>query len=347
MQRIAILILFISFNLSCIDPISLENDKEVVVLVVEGGITTEYGPHLIQLTKSAQYGNIFTGEIKGVTGAELFVRDDMGNIAKLTEVGKGWYQTSSDFKGEVGRKYNLIIQTTDGKEYLSYPEEIIVVPEIASIYYEFREVPVIDGVGSSDFISGVDVIVTFQDEESETNYYKWESSGTYRIKTNPELFTVFGPNGPVPAPKDCCDICFLSETGSDISISSDRFYNGNSIDHTITFLKDDGSRFSEKYVMSIVQRSISKETYQFYDLLQNQLNINGDIFDPPPAEIRGNIISINNPEEKVIGHFTASDITRDTIVIWGEDLPKLNDPPHVPDDCQLITGATIVVPGFW
>ena len=115
-------ILLVLVLTGCIDPIILEQDKEVKVLVVEGGITTEFGPHAIKLTRSAQYGDVFVGEIKNELGAKLFIRDEFGNTVSLLENGNGVYTTPSDYKGEVGRKYTLIIISKDGVEYQSYPE---------------------------------------------------------------------------------------------------------------------------------------------------------------------------------------------------------------------------------
>ncbi len=126
---------------SCIDPIILEQDKEVKVLVVEGGITTEFGPHTIKLTKSAEYGDVFVGVIKNELGAKLFVRDDLGNTVSLLENGHGVYSTPSYYKGEVGRKYTLIIKTKEGNEYQSYPELLTKVAAIDSVFIEYVEIP--------------------------------------------------------------------------------------------------------------------------------------------------------------------------------------------------------------
>ena len=63
------------------------------------------------------------------------------------------------------------------------------------------------------------------------------------------------------------------------------------------------------------QRSLTKSAFQFFDLLQNQLNIQGNIFDPPPAKLGTNIINLDNPDEDVIGYFGVSDVSRDSLFI--------------------------------
>ena len=340
-----IYLLFALSLASCIDPITLKQDIEVEVLVVEGGITTAFGPHAIKLSRSAQYGDVFAGVIKNEIGAKLFIRDDYGNTISLFENGKGVYTTPADFKGEVGRKYTLIIITKDGTEYQSYPEIINKVPEIDNVAVEYVDLPIAKKDLGSTFISGVDVYVAYKDAPELGNYYKWETSGTYSLVTHPELFTPVMSQ--VPVPKDCCELCYTSEENAFISISSDRFYNGNNNSNNILFIEDDGLRFSEKYIIQIEQLSISKEAYEFFDLLNNQLSIKGDIFDPPPATIRGNIIGITDPDENVVGYFRASDTKTVEFHIFGSDLPRVVPVPIIPDDCREVRNGTTTLPENW
>ena len=197
----------------------------------------------------------------------------------------------------------------------------------------------------STFISGVEVYVSYIDPSEIDNYYKWETNGTYSLKTHPELFKPLMSQ--VPVPKECCELCYTTEKNIAISISSDRFYNGNTFSNKVLFIEDDGVRFSEKYIIEIEQLSISKEAYEFYELLNNQLSIKGNIFDPPPATIRGNIIGVSNPGEAVVGYFTATDVNRTEYHIYGDDLPRVVPLPIIPDDCREVRNGSIAVPYNW
>ncbi len=340
--------IYLSFVLvltSCIDPITLNQEVEVSVLVVEGGITTEFGPHNIKLTKSAQYGDVFVGVIKNELGAKLFVRDDLGNTVSLLENGNGQYSTPNNFKGEIGREYTLIIITKNGIEYQSYPELLSKVPEIENVLVEYVEIPIKDEETEDDFISGVDLYVDFKDPSEFINYYKWKTRGTYSFKTHPELYKPLLSQ--VPVPKECCEFCYATEENIAISISSDRYYNGNTFKNKVLFIEDDGVRFYEKYIIEIEQLSISKEAYEFFELLNNQLSIKGNIFDPPPATIRGNIIGITNPDEAVVGYFTASDVTQTEYHIYGDELPRVVPLPIIPDDCREVRNGVVTLPENW
>lgn len=332
-------------SISCVDPITLESEGQANVLVVEGGITTDFGPHNIKLTNSAKYGTVFDGVVQNVSQASVFITDELGNIVRLEERGSGNYETPGDFRGEVGRSYTLIIETRDGKEYISSPEVLNRVSVIDSLYFEYKKTPVINELGNDEFVSGVNVFAVMKDEGESRNYYNWKTNGTYRIKTNPELYTP--PRSTSPVPKDCCDICYITETNESLEVVSDRLFDGNEYIHNVFFVEDDGARFSDKYVLNVEQFSLTKNAYDFYSLLNSQLQIKGDIFDPPPAEIGGNVICITNPQEKVIGYFTASDVKRKVIEINGLALPELKRPPLIPDDCRVLKNASTDVPYNW
>lgn len=268
-MRFSVFSLIILLFANCVDPILIESKIDSDILVVEGRITSETGPHIIRLTRSTRYGSIFDGEIKGETGAKLFIRDNLGNTIKLSEEGSGYYKTAEQDKGIVGREYILVIKTKFGQTYQSYPELLSAAPTIDELFYEFVEIPT-----ESDIpISGVDVYANYNDLFENENYYKWEASGMHWIKTNPELF--MPPLSQVPVPKECCEECYLPERIVNLSISSDKYYNGEIHSQKFLFLEDNGARFQGKYMLNVEQMSLTKEAYSFFSLLENQLSIEG------------------------------------------------------------------------
>ena len=100
--------------------------------------------------------------------------------------------------------------------------------------------------------------------------------------------------------------------------------------------------------MAVIQQlSITKETYAFLNLLNNQLSIDGDIFDPPPATIRGNMINLDNPEENVIGYFYVSDVSADSVFIDKSVLEENQPMLQINDDCRILPNSTTEKPDFW
>ena len=221
------------------------------------------------------------------------------------------------------------------------------VPPIDSLFFAYKKFPTNSTIS---FRSGVEVFGTWQDPENERNFYLWKNSGTYLIETHPELFTIRNAfREVIPAPKDCCAICWLDEQNGDnaISIFKDNNSDGRVNSSLMAFIEDNGARFFDKYRVEIHQMSISKSAYQFFDMLSRQLSIDGDIFDPSPATIRGNIINLSDPDANVIGYFYASDVKSKSIFLPKEILQDTQRSLQVNDDCRELQGATTVEPPFW
>lgn len=117
-----------------------------------------------------------------------------------------------------------------------------------------------------------------------------------------------------------------------VKFLDDKNSNGTVNAVLAAFLPDNGIRFRTRYMVVIHQLSISREAHAFFDLLNKQLSIEGDIFDPPPATIRGNMINLDHGEENVIGYFYVSNVSIDTVFIsptlledYQEANPRMNN----------------------
>ena len=87
--------------------------------------------------------------------------------------------------------------------------------------------------------------------------------------------------------------------------------------------------------MRVEQHSLTTEAYQFFKLLKDQASINGDIFDPPPATLRGNMINLTDPDENVIGYFRASDVAIDSMFLTRDMLVEPKPLIQINDDYSL------------
>lgn len=330
---------------SCVDVLNLSTDREARLLVVEGFISTQNGPHVVTLQQSAKYGSVFEGVISDVERAQVTVRDDQGRVTFFTETSAGRYETPASFRGQIGSTYTLQIITEDGTSYTSLPERIEPVVAIDSISTNFKAVPARSLDGGVTERTGLEIFAHISDPEDATNYYRWRNSGVYELNTNPAAFTDrFGRS----APKACCDKCWISEQDLSVHIFKDNLSNGRDIVQSIAFVEDDGMRLTEKYHLTIEQHSVSESAFQFLSAIKGQLEIDGDIFDPPPATTRGNIINLNNPDENVIGYFMASDVVETTLFLFPSDLDRLQQVIPIPDDCRLTDPtATTNRPVFW
>ena len=329
--------------MACIDPLDYSTEREEKLLVVEGFITTEPGPHTVTISLSARYGTFADGIIQRVRSAKVNVRDSDGLITEMNEVQNGIYQTPASFHAFPGKSYSLQIITQGGKRYFSLPEQAVSAIPIDTLFATYKRLP---SSNPANFVSGAEIWTRFKDPSEERNYYMWQANGTYIINTHPENY--FDRNTFAPAPKDCCATCWIEETyNNGVSILSDFNLDGNTVNWPVAFIEDDGGRFMEKYLVNVKQQSLTKEAYQFFNLLNNQLGISGNIFDPPPATIRGNILSIDDPDESTIGYFRVSDVSNYSIYVKRSVLEEHQKERVINDDCQILRNSFIFPPSYW
>lgn len=330
---------------ACVDVLDLDTNREAKLLIVEGFISTQNGPHTVELKESAKFGSIFEGVISDVEDAKVSVRDDRGRVTFLTETEPGEYQTPVSFRGVVGSVYTLQIVTEEGVSYTSLPEKLESVVALDAVSTAFKSTPSRDTDGSVTERSGIEIFAHFSDPEDQVNYYRWRNSGLFELNTNPAGFTDrFGR----PAPKSCCDQCWISERDESVYIYKDNLTNGKEIVFPMGFVEDDGMKITAKYLLVVEQHSLSESAWQFLNTLKGQLEIDGDIFDPPPATTRGNMINLDNPDENVIGYFIASDVVVDSLYLRPTDLERRKQIVNIPDDCLLVDrSATTDRPSFW
>lgn len=303
----------------CITPLEYDAQISVDVLVVEGHIDTDYGPHEVQISYLAKYAGVLDGGFKELPDSRVQLFDDVGNVVDLTSEiiireefdcsGAGAFEvrtnyfTSPAFRGIEGRSYWLEIEVEEsGKVYRSLMQTMPEIVPIDSLILQYDE-----KAGEEEDRTGVDVYAVFSDPPSQDNFYHWEVGGIYRIQTPPI------PN------QECCvyrgndgDDCWVVEKNitEKFVTKSDQAEGGGVIVERVGFIEDDTKRFAstwvpneKQYYVSVEQYTLSREAYEFQVSMGVINEVNGEIFDPAPIEIKGNIYSISDAKETVVGFF--------------------------------------------
>ncbi|GAB2476441.1 MAG: DUF4249 domain-containing protein [Cytophagales bacterium] len=351
-KRLKLYFLFLMLLGGCIDPFPVEVPEGEQLLTVDALIHSGPGPHRVTLTRSATYGSSFEALIRPITGATVLVRDQEGKVVFLTESeeSRGSYFTPADFSAEVGKSYTLFIETPEGKLYSSFPERVEAVPPIQNLQ---SRTLVITQPGGNPPRSGVQLIAEIDDPADQNNYYFWRTGpAVYILQTRPDLFTPrpteTNPSRD-PQPKDCCSVCYRTEISNNQSlfIAVDDDFNGLNTRVPVAFIEDDGLRFLDTYRVDVSQYGISQEAYRFLRLVKQQAEISGSIFDPPPATIRGNMISLDDPDEVVLGYFMAASEQTSRIYVRKDELSFVQNQSIIPDDCREVPGAVVDAPLDW
>jgi hypothetical protein len=276
----------------CETPIKFEYDVPEPAVVVDGLITDQPGPYEIRLTYTAAYALNADGNNRPVTGAQVIMEDDSGNAELLTEYNPGSYVTAlGGIQGVVGRSYTLRITLINGKEIESYPEKLVPVPQIDSIYYEFQPV-------SPNQLQSHRVYAVIKDPGDELNFYRWKWQGFYIFYMSTEMEGI---------------ACFQKEFDiNKININSDQYIDGNVFFQPIALIPHFANDY---YLIQLFQQSLTGDAYHFWDQVNEQGTQVGSIFDQIPSKIRGNCYYTEDLNESVYGYFGASSIIQKNLMM--------------------------------
>lgn len=349
MKKGYLILLVLSMLSGCIDPLNLNTEKGTERLVVDGLITNEPAPFSVRLSLSEPYGSYVGNYNSTVRNATVIISDDKGNKETLTESKPGLYTTTGNgLQGQIGNTYTLTIKTKEGKEYTSTPELLAPISDIANLYTEVREQKILNSSGNEETIYVLDVFVDAQDPLDQKNYYMWQWEGVYQVSTQPQDYKEKVRGIWVPKPKVCCAVCWLTEFTNSINVKDDRLINGRQVKrHLVTQIPINERTFGSKYHIEIKQTSISEAAYDYWNMLKTQVSNVGNIQEPPPASIIGNISNVQDPKEKALGYFGASAVVKKSIFIKREELGLNPGELVFPDDYLVLPNSTTEKPLYW
>ena len=295
--------LILIFVANCIDPFYPDIEEYENVMVVDSFITNENTVYHVKLSRTQRFNDL---DKKPVPGAIVQVIDDSGNTYLFRETEAGSYESNpGEFVGQIGRKYKLIIETKDGNKYESGFEEMKKVPEIDSIYWEYKEKPSND---ADNPYKGIQIFVDTHDPENKTRYYSWSWTETWKFRT--------------PYRKDTVpDQCWESDSSRIIQIKcTDHLTEDIVQSYPLYFISTGTNRLYLRYSVLVKQYSLTNGAFNYWSRIKETNENIGTLFDPIPTQVVGNITDLNNPNKPILGYFQASAVTSKRIFIDRSDL---------------------------
>lgn len=302
---------------SCIEPYDAKTYTFEDTLVIEATITNEFKHHEIYLTRTFQLEE--DGPI-AETAADVKIFDDLQNTYTFQETTPGKYVSDDIFSANPNKSYQLIIVTSRGKSYASKPTQLTNITQIDNVH-AFKEI-------NDDGLEGVIITVNSFDSTGKAKYYRYEYEETYKIIaqywSRYEAIVIsdippYEVDFKLKSKED--KVCYNTITSKGIiqtetnNLTEDRVTN-----FPIRFILEDDFVIRHRYSILIKQYVQSQEAYSFYKIF-NELSESESLFSQnQPGFINGNLYSIDNENEKVIGFFQVSSVSSKRIFINQQDL---------------------------
>lgn len=326
--KFLIFILLALIITSCTEQYAFKNTDFESALVVEGTITNEFKNQIIKL--SQVYKLEETGP-KFETAANVFVSDDQGNEYQF-EQKDTVYVSINQFKAEPGRKYQLKIRTKEGKNYTSDEQTLTTETKIDNVT---ATVETVNGQ------RGVQINVNSYDPTNTSKYYRYEYAETYKIIAPMWDFrqtTVLDSGTDIyisPRTRET-KTCYSTKNSEVIILSSTNSTSEDRVHFPVRFISDQNYIISHRYTIFVKQYIQNLAAYTYYKTLRDLSSSESILSPKQPGFFYGNIKSVENPSEKVIGFFEVSAVSSERIYFNYADLfPNEPLPPYYESNCEI------------
>lgn len=291
-------------------------------LVVEGIISD--GKSTFQLSRTS---NLNEGRSARETSAQVFVENESGSQSYFfTEVEEGMYAADLDLNTD--EQYRVKIYTANDTEYVSDFVPITSAPEIDSITWMTPNAETIQ------------LQVTTHDPNNSTKYYRWtfEETWQYNAAFLSNLEYIDGEIVNRDFSQDPIFNCWQSDASTQILVSStvqlqqDVIYKQPLVAYNLRT----NSKMDVRYSILVKQYALTKEAFEYWDLLKKNSESLGTLFDPQPSQLPGNLHCTTNPDEPVLGYISAGAVTQKRLFIRRSDIP-LSIPFNRTPFCEIDT----------
>ncbi len=336
---------------NCLDEIELKGQQfSTKATVIQGRLV------LGATTSSVEVLVSRLGEFEGqelnsyIANATVKLLDASGKVLAVPEAAnRRSYRVvvpnnNPTFSIQAGKPYRIQVLLADGRLYESEPETLMATPDLERVTYKRAVLPVVSRQGfvNQDTFFQFSANTKLRAEGAQTNArIRWEVYAVYRLSDMNRR------------------VCYNTETMRQEKVF---LYDGPSSDidrldnYPLIDIRRD-HRFAEGCFLFIIQESLSREAYQYWNSVKSLAQRNGNMFDPPAGTIGTNIRNVKDASDRAFGYFyaTAHDSIRLHIRPKDAGFPKNYCPqppterigPTICDDCRLQTGSSLLRPWFW
>jgi hypothetical protein len=227
-------------------------------------------------------------------GAKVIIEGADNSSYPLGEVGNGIYGAALlALKNSVSYRVHII--TSGGKQYASDFVPLVADPPIDSINWVRLDNAV---------HQGIQIYANTHDPQNNTHYYRWEYQETWEFHS-PFFATVkwvpgaglenYSPN--------TTDSCWKSDRSANVLLASSTQLSQDVIYEAPLVLIPLGSQqITVRYSILVKQYALTKEAFNWWQILQKNTELIGSIFGVQPSANQGNIHCLTDTTETVIGY---------------------------------------------
>jgi len=245
--------------------------------------------------------------------AQVSIEAESGGSFALSSQGNGVYNSAALNLSAAG-KYRLNITTSNGRVYQSEFVPVKQTPPIDSITWQQR----LDSPNKA-----VTIFAHTHDPQNKTLYYRWDYVETWQYEALLSGSLGLDNQGLIfyVDPSTQTYDCWGTTVSPNISTATSEALSQDVISYApVNVVLQNDEKMGIRYSINVKQYALTKEAYNYWQIVKKSSQQTGSIFDPQPAQVVGNLHCISNPDEPVIGFASVSYVTEKRIFIDIRDL---------------------------
>ena len=324
-KNIFIFIFFAGLTSACIksyQPKITPNDSSNYV--VSGHVTNEEGYQYISVSKTSSLNSY---EDNPVSECIINIFDDNSNAFTCEEYNPGKYRVwMNDIDLTIGTSYLLDIITPQGDRLVSDFEKMYSGGIIDSIYYQRKDIltAIADTINT---IKGIQFFVDLHGNNQDSRFYKLELTETWESHSDQPIRVYYDGELHYFEPPDYSKmVCWQTITSGDIYVISTEYLSNNEFKLApLSFVNNKTQRLKYLYSLYIKQYSLSKNAYTYWEQLHKNSVQRGGLYLSQPINIEGNICNNDNLDQKVLGFFYVSAVSKKRIFVKDVENLEIED----------------------
>lgn len=315
-QSITILLFTILLLSACVKPyeppaIKANNNY----IVIDGVINTNVnGITSVILSRSKNLADTvnFIPELN----AKVTIVSSTGITYNLVDSNQNGKYKSAPLNLNASNQYKIQISTSNNHQY-------------ESTFVNVKNTPAIDSISWNQDIqnNGINLKVSTHDPNNITKYYRWDFIETWQHNTK-EIAQWVNVDGYIRSLgidflNDPLQIhqCWTTSASPNIVVANSVGLTKDVISlQPLHFIPFNDERLTIRYSILVSQYALTQDAYNYWQLVQNNSQNLGTLFDLMPSQLVSNISCISDPKEPVIGYISASSIQQKRLFIRNNEV---------------------------
>ncbi|WP_052346567.1 DUF4249 domain-containing protein [Hymenobacter swuensis] len=290
----------------CIEPFEPEVEVSKAGFLVVDGSLNGAGRSTIRLSRTTALRSSAKAQVE--SKARVYMEEEGGQQYLLPETVAGTY-VSAAVALPPGTRVRLHFTTAGQREYVSD-------------YTELKATPPIDSVTWKAGSRGVQIAVNAHDDTQQSRFYRWDYTETWEFTSAYKSVVEYRNRAFYPRAENIYN-CWGTEEATAIKLGTTSKLGQDVVsEQPLTLLPPTSVKLRYRYSILVRQYALSSSEYSYWEALRKNTETQGNLFDPLPTQLTGNVHAVVDAGEQVIGFIGAQSVTEKRIFIGTRQLPQ-------------------------